>query len=335
MNKTHLEMMSERYPVEKTAMIIDEELQGRPPTYENVMRTPIMAGMLKSPMFPIGEIMTNLMMVYHFYCYEKFGGRTYEVKESIAEMLLNTKLDVDSRFLKSPFEEIILMVPDNLLTIHNRHTGEHKLYTIYVNFNEVSETEKTIRALCAGKENKASINAVDDALYYFMVKIEEGKVMDSLKKNMKMWEEHTYQKEFSTDKDVEITPKIFQFVLNILLYITSSDSDIRKEKSEYDQLLKKLGGLKSPSKKKKLQKKIDKTSKLSRYVVGSSVSLNPDERRIYNAVRGKHGFRYKVGGHWRMQWYGSDERYQKQKWIRPHFRGPEASEILKSIGVLK
>lgn len=163
--------------------------------------------------------------------------------------------------------------------------------------------------------------------------------MDSLKEGMENWEKDPRHAVFSTKNDTEVLPRAFQFVINILLYITSADCDvIHHNASLYRDMVKRLDGLKSKAKKQKLQKRIDRESGISRYIVGSSFQLSREEKMLYDTIKssGKHKLRYPVGGHWRKQWYGhKDAQYQKPKWIRPHFRGPELAELIKSIGLLK
>lgn len=341
MKKTHYEKLLNKFPAIKTFFKEFEEdgLSGEF-SFEEFIGTRTAQKLFnllpRNVDIQSGALMTQIM--FHFCAFKFCAGRMYEISDNIAEMLLNTKLDIDSSMVKSPFPEIMVLVPDNLLSIYNKHTGFHNVYTIYINIYDGNENERLIKILCVGKPNEKSVDEFDDATFYFKIPLLDGKVSHSLKKAMEDWEKSDVHKVFSTVNDTDKLPRIFQFVLNVLLYITSSDSDIRLEKSNYDNMLKKLNGLKSASKKRKLGTRIGMESKLDKYIVGGSIQLSPEEKGILDASRAhgsKHGIRYPVGGHWRNQPYGPKNSLRRHKWIKPHFRGPEFAELIKNIGVLK
>jgi len=284
------------------------------------------------------DMTANAQILFHAYSYHIGMGRTYEVTEPIAEMLLNTKLDVDIRLVKSPFTEIQIVVPP-LLKLYNNITGMHDIWCIYVNFHETSDTDKLIKILCVGKANEKSMHELDDALFYFKVPLTEGKVSENLKRELENWHIDPNYGRFScnTTYDEHIIPRLFYFVLNILLYITSEHSDIRFIKSPYEDYKERLGRLKSSGKIKKLERRMEKESKISRYVIGSSIKLSSEETDLYDAVkRAGPRIRFPVGGHWRMQWVGhKNEQTQKLTWVRPYLKGPEIAELIKNIGTLK
>lgn len=339
MEKTHYEsMVSEpRFQMHKAFSILDASMDTDNPTWEGFSQTEVIQEALKMP-YDAKDVMSTNQMLFHMYAYHKGLGRTYEVHPDIADMLLNTKLDVDTVLVKSPFPEIVINVPTGLLEVFNDRTGMHSIYTIYVNFQEESPTNKMLRVLLVGKANENSMHQYDDGFYYFRVPLKEGKISTCLDECLEKWKDDPLQKTFGSQNDTNLVPRAYQFVLNILLYITSSESDIRVEKAQYDVMSKRLEGLKSKGKIQKLQKRLAKESQINRYVIGSSINLTPEERELYKSLRSgnRHQIRYPVGGHWRAQWYGPKEAsYQKPKWIRPHFRGPEIAELIKSKGVLK
>ena len=274
-------------------------------------------------------------VVFHLYSYYSGSGRTYEVTDGIAEMLLNTKLNIDRSIVQSPFKEIIIKVPSGLLNVHNHDTGPHDLECIYVNFNEEPDGTKAIKCMAVGRSNND--DPYDDAIFYFRVDLEPGLVIDSMKKSIAEWRQEPNFNEITSEKDVEVFPRFFQFTLNVLLYLTSHDCDIRKFQSEYPGLEAKLKGLKNPAKIRKLQKRMDKITKYPYYVIGSNIQISKEEQMLYSAIKGsgKHSVRYPVGGHWRMQPFGPKLANRRAMWIKPHFRGPELAELIKSIGVMK
>lgn len=341
MKITHYEQLlsSGLFPPEKLFEILQEELPNEDFTFDQFIDTEFVRGMIqqRDPQKE-RELNSVIQMMFHLYAYYKGSGRTYEVREELGEMLLNTKLDVDICMVKSPFREIQILVPP-ILKLHNNTTGLHDISTIYVNYSEISETHKLLKMLCVGRPNQNSQHELDDALFYFRIPLNEGKVSDAVRKEVEDWKQSPSFGKFSENAkyDVELIPRVFQFVLNVLLYITSENSDIRLQKSQVDELKRKLEGLKSPTKIRKLKHRIEKESTIHRYVIGSNITLSPEEQKLYDAIK-RNGprVRFPVGGHWRMQWVGKKgSQIQKPTWIRPHFKGPEMAELVRSIGVLK
>lgn len=313
-----------------------KELPSEGVTWDKFSQTSLIQSMEASGRGTAALRMTNYQILFHTYCYHYGSGRTYEVRGSIAEMLLNTKLDVDSGLVKSPFPEIMILVPP-LLQLNNPETGLHDIYCFYVNLEEGSG-QHILRVMCVGRPNGKSKHVLDDAIFYFRINLDQGKVSDCLKKSLDEYHAKPEYAQFVTDKEIETLPRLFHFVLNILLYITSADADIRLLRSARSDMETRLAGLKSTGKIRKLQNRIEKESRVHRYIVGNSIKLSDEEADLYKSIRlsGKHKVRYPVGGHWRMQWYGSKEvQEQRPKWIRPHFRGPEIAELIKNVGVLK
>jgi hypothetical protein len=314
-------------------------------TWDDIMKIPLIKEIVDGVMGKqkSEDVLTVTQVIFHSYAFYKGSGRVYEVSDSIAEMLLNTKLDIDVSLVKSPFREVMILVPENLIQIYNRDTGMHNVYTIYANLEERSDTDKTLKVMCVGRENEKSHGKFDDAVFYFKIDFGPGTIMESLKKCIDEWGKNPNHSTFSTMNDTDIMPRLFQFTLNTLLYITSADCDLTMEKSQYGDLEKKLENLHNPAKIRKLQQRMDRESRFHKYVIGRSIQLSQEEKDLYDMMSiyepmrtGKHMVRYAVGGHWRMQPYGSRENpVKKPKWIRPHFRGPEIADLIKSMGVLK
>jgi hypothetical protein len=267
-------------------------------------------------------------------------------------MFTNTKLDIPMEFLKAPFQNFMIKLPEGIL--HNYY--EYGVTDLFVMFRDKSETEKQLNILAHCPDNDTFFhipitlfgkNSIQQSLddYFMLSKIEKDNQIKNVTEEFQNYAENPSfteeQKQWFRDaiknnpeefneKDEETHRRIFQFVLNTILYITSPDADTREI----------LGGLS-----KSLRKKINKGDKKAiehaksvsgsnRYIVGGSITLSKEDLDLLkNSRKFKHTHRYPVGGHWRLQWYGSKEnQYQKPMWIKPHFRGPETAELIKSIG---
>lgn len=336
MKKTHYEKIvyGDRFSTLEYFKMLDKEFADENFTYQELGDFVL----ANSDLGVLDKRNMNAManMLFHTYNFYRGHGRLYEISDGISDMLMNTRLDVDCSLVKTPFREIILLVPPKLMKIYNQDTGLHDLYTIYVHYNEERSSE--MRILCVGKENENSVDHFDDALYYFRVDLIAGKAQRCLQDQMEDWKKNPEMEKYSSEEEVNSTAKVFQLVLNCLLYITSADPDIRRVDSRYVNLKSKFERLKSNGKKRKLERQIAEETKLNKYVIGASIVKTAAEQRLYSMIRegGTHKIRYPVGGHYRMQWYGQqEERFQKHKWIRPHFRGPEMAELIRNIGVIK
>lgn len=284
------------------------------------------------------DVATNTSIVqvmYHLYAQWLCDGRTYELSPGMAEMFLYTNPDIDSSLLMSPFFEIELMIPPGMFDIYAEPVGYSKVHTIMVNLCE-KEGHRILRTLLIGTPS-GNIEDIRLGTFYFKLELEEGKVSECLAKHRKDWTDNPMSKVFGSPNDNAVLPKAFQLVVNTLLYLTSPESDVRLQKSKIAEMRSKLNGLKNLGKRRKLAKKMEREASVSRYLIGGSMTLTKEERTVFSNYRdGKHSFRYPVGGHWRAQWYGPKEaRYQKPKFIRPHSRGPEFADYVKSIGLIK
>lgn len=288
--------------------------------------------------------LTDLISVtelsYFLMGWELKPGRIYTVSPDTALLLLHTNLDVQTDIFRLPFDHIIVEVPDNVLF---NYEGK-SISILYISMDHTEEGDELV-ILAGLKDNVQSVLKIRLRMYGFE-KISgslEAFFKQTRKRDNEKMKEITKNGGFKylddwewNEHDEDVHRAILQFALNTVLYITSSDNDIRKEVNNKKSLEKKLR--KHPEKRTSIQERLKKASRFPcRYVVGESIRLSDQERDMFNRIaHSKHRFRYPVSGHWRNQWYGSmDARYQKHIWIRPHFRGPEIADIIRTIGEIK
>ena len=274
-------------------------------------------------------------MLYHLNYFELYYKRVYQITNSLAEMLINTHLNkVPIQLLKAPYPEILLEIPLNLLDVIVPPTGRHRVYNIYVYLKEHTEHEKELRILVAGLSNENSCHELDDGMFYFRINTKDGdtdlqKVVEREIDNMR--KDTHLLKVFNNDIDnLSRIKKIFDFVLNCLLYITGADCDVKYVDRSID-LKRKFDNAKSDGKRKKWQRMIHNAG-LPRYMVGNSIILSRIEREAYESIRngqsGKHTVRTIVQGHWRNQACGEGRALRRATWIKPFWRGPEFGELI-------
>lgn len=275
---------------------------------------------------------------YHLYCYYRTIGRIYEVRETLTSFFLYTPINISTSLFKSPFEEIIISLPDNFYVLDNVNTSmKMPLKECYVNFIEKSSYDKKLSILFYG-----AFNEEKEGLMCFDVVLQKKTIDESLEDTFKKWEngEINTKNEFPKDSK-ESWLNYFKFVCNTIIYITSPEADIRKS-NNLEDFQQKLVAVKSPKKRKKLERKLESLTTLSTYIVGSSIDFSKEEIELYDKLKEfsmqgyKLNCRFPVGGHWRSQWYGTENnKYQRPKWIKPFLKGPEMAEIIKSIGIIK
>ena len=143
MEKSHYERMlaDSRFRVSEILDFLKEELKSDSVTFDQLVESDIISKTIVGALESYGQefATTACEIIFHLYNYHFGPGRTYEVCDTIAEMLLNTKLDVDTSLVKSPFEELQVVLPRNFLHIYNTYTGIHEASTVYINLREFSE----------------------------------------------------------------------------------------------------------------------------------------------------------------------------------------------------
>lgn len=330
MNKTFYEKLAQGNEHEFKKL---DEMLPEPFTYKDFVRSPFV---YRSHDPTVQEAM------YQVYCFHRYEGRVYEIRDSIADLLMHTNLDISTDLFNAPFRQIILSLPPDWLKVRDLDTPKlMDLTECYVNYEAPSNGPKKLRVMFVGKYG------IEEGMIIGRINLEGSNLKDAVDKAVTNTPVSALQgHEVRIDReDRDNWRAYFQFICNAILYITSADADVRKA-NEHSRapLEERLKGLKSASKIRKLQSRVNKISVLTPYVVGASVTLSDEERDMYAKLREEtingrhHGYRYPVGGHWRDQWYGSKQAgnlKQKMKWIRPHLRGPEISEVLRTVGILK
>jgi len=274
-----------------------------------------------------------LSSTYHFYKDPKI----YEFEKSLTEMLLKTslkKLDVD--FVRSPYDTIYVTIPKSEnLTIPNEQTGLHRVEAVYITAirsEELSDVtvleykvpenyKLMIRYLFVGESKKDSpLGDYDDALYYNTMILGEGDIFEQMNLDLERKES---AKGYIDLLDKKRLNKYHSFIVNLLLYITSSQARIEIFKTKH---LDYKG--KKPKKIKRAEKQNNKLSKLSEfYKVGcKTLSTNESGETLIDGK--KITTQYKVSPHWHLYWTGKGRKTPKLKWIVEYTKGKDFAEAI-------
>jgi len=271
-------------------------------------------------------------VLFHLYQMKYHEEKVYVVTQQLAQQLADTSLNVNCRYLKSPFKEIFIQIDKGLFQIFDVQTlKEVDVEGIYVYLNE-DGIHREIRIMAASLLKSNEQYPFNDSIFYFRFYMDEGdKIKDKVDKYL---EDPAIWSNINTKKcDGGINKKyiatLSNFVFNTLLYVTSKDADIQA------MLPFRPTGLKKARKQKKEQAKIARTSALPYILVGGNVKQSCEQ--VVSISKWKLQHRVYVEGYWRIQWYGSiknDTRNAQTIWIAPYHKGPELAEVINKVHLI-
>lgn len=272
-------------------------------------------------------------VLFHLYQMRHHEEKVYVVTRQLAQQLSDTSLNVNCRFLKSPFKEIFIQIEKGLFQILDLQTlKEVDVEGIYVYLHE-NGVHREIRIMAASLLKSNEQYPFNDSIFYFRFHMDEGdKIMDKVNEYINdpaIWNDINIKKTGGTINKQYISI-LSNFVFNTLLYITSKDADIQ------NMLPFKPTGLKKRKKQKKEQKKIDRLSSLPYILVGGNIKQCYEQ--VTSISKWKLKSRVYVEGYWRIQWYGSikdDTRHAQTIWIAPYHKGPELAEVINKAHLMK
>lgn len=291
--------------------------------------------------------------------------RIYLIEEGIGELLLNTKLGdiVSLDHLKFPFFTMYLDLPDSEFEVRYR-LGDGSVQVgplegIYIlEDNEITMSKEDLVGLADTRPELVDrslrpvvfilvsksiegqgILPMDDCLFTFPMFFHEGSLKPQIDRRV---EEFLGRKKAEDDVDTEVLEKnlnhfkgIFEWLVNIMLYITMPKSRVDRGKGNQGVPLKKL------EKNKRKRREIpDKNV----FIVGRGIKISHLIKKGQKEARsGKTGVKrqaHLVSGHWRDVRYGpmkvdgvkvpKEKRSFRHRWMLPYPRG-EGSEYFRNI----
>jgi hypothetical protein len=272
-------------------------------------------------------------ILFHLIQMKLYHEKVYLVTQQLAQQLADTSLNVDCRFLKSPYHEIYIQIDRGLFQIIDMATMKPvDVDGIYV-FIDDRNGKREIRIMSAAMLKSTPEYTFNDSVFYFRFFMDEGmKVMDVVKKYLDdpdVWNGSDVKK-LGGEINKAYIETLSSFVFNTLLYITSKNADIQA------QLPVRAMGLKKGRKKQsKEQKRSERTSVLPYILVGGNVKRDENYEKVSlgGISKWKLDKRVYVEGYWRVQWYGSEKestRHSEVIWIQPYYKGPELADMLKN-----
>jgi len=269
-------------------------------------------------------------ILFHIFMMKRSHERIYQVTPQLAVKLAQTDLNIDSHFVKSPFQEIYIQIDPGLFNVTDTQ-GVYPVRGFYVYFND-QDGDKELRIMASALLPNSEDIPFNDSLFYYKLYFKDGKIKEQVRDTLAF---HMNKKEeldrFGGAANMEHIEEFTYFVINTLLYITSKDPDIREQLPV--DFKAKIEGKKSPGKIKKLQKMAGRYTTYPIVIVGGNIT---DTRNQVEEVRRAGGIgnwkltmRVFVSGHWRAQWYGNAEAKESRViFIEPYYKGPELAEVI-------
>ncbi len=300
--------------------------------------------------FAVGADTTSTY--FTFLNFELFGAKVFNFASGLAKNLLHTEINVKTNLIELPFKSCLF----------------------------VYEDEAMIDAAYAiAKSKKTSINynspisvflVMDDTMTEFpfrrlMMHIWHAKPSEShlfLKRELCLKEEWDLERSLRTDwnnlSNEAADPSgigmgtnddslfytdgllFFRAVLNSILYVSSSEADVREALSPRASILVAAEEVASRPKKKALLSQAARNSALDYSQVGDSVapievSWGPKTNMPGTTSGSRPAVRFVVRGHWKQQPFGPGNSLRRLHWIKPYYKGPEVAALVNKPYIVK
>jgi len=335
--KTHYELSSE---VLRTRLGLDHfmdeivAVHGNDPSYDDVYASIDPQG-VNSELRP--ERILYIAHVFHHFIHMKLAGeQIYFLMPELAARLAQTEANIDATFLKSPYREIYVQIPQNFFHIRDFDGSLHSIQGFYVYLKEDENGYKLLRIMAAALVPPAPGLPFNDSIFYFRYKFGPGKIQDQIDKQYaEQCKREEELQRYGASRNVEYCDVFAAFVCNVLLYLTSREPDTTVQNPAVPR------DLKSARKLQKQAKRLAKESALRVIIVGAKYKESQRVKDIHTAGSvGKWKLQQKslVPGHWRGQWYVSDKEGTRRReviWIENYERGPDMAEAVSKPHVVR
>lgn len=301
----------------------------------------------------------NLSLEYHSAVnFALFDKKVFHVSDNLSDSLLNTEINTKSELIKPPF-------PCSLMTYTSKASID-ALYRLVDPGNQVvsKDYKAPISVFVTEMPVYAPLTGRKLVLSAWHARLPD-KTYVAVKRELYLGSDWTLERSLNTEwKDLEHASsntglgfnamgrdqgvatldsddfftnslQFFRLVLNTLLYLSSSDKEVRKCVSAHQAIEDKASSIKSPSRRRKeLQSKKQYTafdySELGASVPPIQVRLgaSSSDSDIPPRQPMKLGTQFIVRGHWRNQAHGEGMAKRKLIWVKPHLKGPDLGKTL-------
>lgn len=268
--------------------------------------------------------------------FELYGKKTFYITPNLYEHLAQTSIDTDCELARLPFPNCMFVYDSPQAVDLLYQTADHNPRTydgaVSVFASEVLENNERKVLLYVFH---ADMNIVYYAVKRQLLLREKWTLEQALRTDwLKINPDSEDIAPFAVSDELFYTSGLnfFRSIVNTILYLGSNDPDLVEQLSPYRQLEERLAKAKSREKRKDIKGEMKRTSRVDYILVGRNIPrLMPSESG--SSIDSKHreiNARFIVRGHWRNQPYGPDNSLRRPVWIKPYYKGPEISELIKN-----
>jgi len=262
--------------------------------------------------------------MFHSYKMKLHGEKIYYLSKDACNTLSKTRLTIDSEFIEAPFESFYMYTDQSSLILSD-DTGSMPMRGVYINLAKESDGIKRLRFIATsgadGCEEGRDVN------YFATFRIpDHGYLEDIVDRQIQDFLDGNGSFILNHDVSMDILREVFMFVVNALLYIGCKNVEFVHFVP--DNIQKEIDRKKSNGKIKKLQKLIGRVAQCPFILVNPNKKYDAQERNM--GIGKKLDHQVLVSGHWRGQWYGSEDGGTKRKEIiriKSYIKGAELPEI--------
>lgn len=284
--------------------------------------------------------------------FELFGKKSLFFTDNLVEHLVHTELDAPSSSIKLPFESCLFVITaksviEAIWQLRGTDPESFEPLNIFLTEAVTSADEGGIRKVvfvCYQKIPNGEPFFVKRSL---LIR-EDWSIRHMLRTDwLSISPESKDEKSFALDDDDFYENRgvllFYRVLLNCILYLESNDAEIIKKLSPHRRAA-------SINRKQKREILFDppnsdrEISKLDYHLIGADIppliiqrivvdddgtenvddALENDRRSETKRL----SIRFIVRGHWRKQPFGKGSEERKLIWIKPHYKGPEMSELI-------
>jgi hypothetical protein len=276
---------------------------------------------------------TNYTTVVNF---ELYGKKSFYITQYLYEHLSQTSIDTDCDLARLPFPSCLFVYDSSLAIDLLYQTGGHTPRTyagaVSVFASEVLENkeQKLLLYVFHTDMNVAHYAIKRQLLLRETWTLEQALRTDWLKLNPDADDNSPFA--ISDENFYTSGLHFFRSIVNTILYLGSNDPDLVEQLSPYRQMNEHLTKVNSREKRKSIKSEMKRTSQLNYILVGRSIpKLMPENMGASTDYEHREmHIRFIVRGHWRNQPYGPGNSLRRPVWIKPHYKGPEISELIKN-----
>ena len=290
---------------------------------------------------------TQIALQFQLSAFVHAGSPTYAPSDGLSQALLHTEFkDLITDQVRLPHKTIYIHAPDTCsLQVHNDDSGWHTLDGIYVTEASIFEKdgigERIWRVMVVGRHKEIESDELDflskiehnnDALLHFKMSLRSGEKIEACVARAEA-EMNSQIVSETFKKWIPHWRNAFRFILNVILYATMPDADVKTliVDPETRKLFERIQKLpKGSSKREALKNRLKEADQTKVKILGGSILLDrtfSDASPDGETEGRKLSVQYVRSGHWRNQPYGPKRTLVKQQWIKPTWVGSKDSPI--------